>query len=49
VCVQEFRERDLPATSRVLPPDSMMTMDYRPDRLNVHLDAGNVVTSINFG
>ncbi|MDO9381019.1 MAG: I78 family peptidase inhibitor [Nocardioidaceae bacterium] len=23
---------------RVLPPGTMMTMDWRPDRLNVHLD-----------
>ena len=29
---------------RVLGPNSAMTMDYRPDRLNVNVDAGNVIT-----
>lgn len=29
---------------RVLGPNSAMTMDYRPDRLNVTVDAGNVIT-----
>ncbi len=29
---------------RILPPDSAMTMDHRPDRLNVDLDdAGTVI------
>jgi len=29
---------------RVLGPNSAMTMDYRPDRLNVNVDAGNMIT-----
>ena len=31
---------------RMLPPGSAMTMDHRPDRLNVELDADGVITRI---
>ena len=31
---------------RILPPGSMMTMDHRPDRLNVDLDEEGVITRI---
>jgi polyisoprenoid-binding protein YceI len=34
---------------RWLAPDSVMTMDYREDRLNVDLDAGGVVTRVRCG
>ncbi|KAG2196061.1 hypothetical protein INT47_008155 [Mucor saturninus] len=30
-----FWARDLPAGHRILPPGSIQTRDYRPDRLNV--------------
>ena len=36
-------------TLRWIVPDSAYTMDYRPDRLNIHLNARNVVTKINCG
>lgn len=29
---------------RVLKPGAMMTMDFRPDRLNVNVDANNIIT-----
>ena len=34
---------------RWLRPDSMMTMDYRVDRLNVKIDAANRVTGFTCG
>ncbi|TPG21850.1 peptidase inhibitor I78 [Sphingomonas koreensis] len=34
---------------RWIQPGTMVTMDFRRDRLNLHLDAGNVVTRINCG
>lgn len=36
-------------TIRWLRPDSMMTMDYRVDRLNVKIDAANQVTGFTCG
>ncbi|KAJ1721876.1 hypothetical protein LPJ53_003656 [Coemansia erecta] len=36
---KQFTAASLPANHRILKgPNAMMTMDYRPDRLNVHLD-----------
>ena len=34
---------------RRIQPDSVYTMDYRPDRLNIHVDARGRVTKINCG
>ena len=34
---------------RVVPRGSMMTMDFCPDRLNVHLDDNKVITEVNSG
>jgi hypothetical protein len=34
---------------RWIPEGSMVTMDYRPDRLNIELDGGNRVTRIRCG
>lgn len=31
---------------RLIPPDTMVTMDHRPDRLNVDLDAQDRITRI---
>lgn len=31
---------------RILPPGSMMTMDYRADRLNVELDQDGMITRL---
>ena len=36
-------------TMRWIAPDSAYTMDYRTDRLNIHLDARNRVTKIDCG
>lgn len=36
-------------TMRWIAPDSVYTMDYRTDRLNIHLDPQNRITKINCG
>lgn len=36
-------------TTRILPPGSAMTMDYRPDRLNIELDEFGVITRLFCG
>ena len=36
-------------TLRVIRPGQAVTMDYREDRLNVELDAGNRITAIRCG
>lgn len=44
-----FLQSSLPVGCRVLHPDSFATMDFRPDRMNVYVDANNVVLRIAFG
>lgn len=34
---------------RMLPPGSAMTMDYRPDRINIELDDNNIVVRVFCG
>ncbi|KAL0073239.1 hypothetical protein J3Q64DRAFT_1758406 [Phycomyces blakesleeanus] len=43
------RHSDLPQPNRVLPPNSIMTMDYRPDRLNIRIDKTKRVMGVNYG
>jgi hypothetical protein len=38
--------QDIDAPTRILPPGSAMTMDHRPDRLNVELDEAGQITRI---
>ncbi|KAI8887372.1 hypothetical protein K501DRAFT_242518 [Backusella circina FSU 941] len=44
-----IRKKDLPTPHRVLPPGAIMTMDYRPERLNINVDDTKRVTGCNFG
>ncbi|KAJ4353365.1 uncharacterized protein N0V89_005094 [Didymosphaeria variabile] len=44
-----FAKQDLPQEHRVLQPDSMSTMDHRPDRLNVHVDEQGTVKNVRYG
>lgn len=37
------------STARTLKPDQVVTLEYLHDRLNLRVDAGNVVTSIDCG
>ncbi|KAF2266823.1 hypothetical protein CC78DRAFT_108700 [Lojkania enalia] len=44
-----FAKQDLPKEHRVLTPDSMSTMDFRPERLNIHVDNEGTVTNVRYG
>ncbi|PNS19831.1 hypothetical protein CAC42_7798 [Sphaceloma murrayae] len=44
-----FAKTDLPQKHRVLKPGDGMTMDFVPDRLNVHVDEGGVVKDVKHG
>lgn len=46
---QTFAKQDLPQQHRVLQPDSMKTMDHRPERLNIHVDEEGTVRDVKFG
>lgn len=39
----------LPEDARVIGPDTAVTQDYRPDRINVDVDADGNVTGIRCG
>ena len=39
----------LPLVHRVIPPGSMVTMDYRKERMNVHLDENDIVKKVQYG
>lgn len=45
----EFTRANLPAESRVIAPGMMYTMDFRPERLNVHIDSDGKVTKVRYG
>ena len=42
-------EHDLPQPHRILSPNSIMTMDYRSERLNIYLDRHGVIEKISCG
>ncbi|RPA99349.1 hypothetical protein L873DRAFT_1738630 [Choiromyces venosus 120613-1] len=44
-----FSKRDLPEKHRVIPPGAMVTKDYYPDRLNVHVDGEGNATHVTYG
>ncbi len=39
----------LPEGTRVIGPDTLVTQDYRPNRLNVTTDAAGIVTAVTCG
>ncbi len=39
----------LPPGTRIIAPDTAVTMDYRPERLNIEHDATEVVTRVYCG
>ncbi|CAO3684422.1 unnamed protein product [Umbelopsis ramanniana] len=45
---QVFLSKNLPKPFRVLKRDSFMTMDYRPERMNVTVDDDKKITGVNF-
>lgn len=46
---QVFCKRDLPQTCRVIKPGQMVTKDFNPERLNVHVDDEGTVSHVNHG
>lgn len=46
---QNFCKKDLPEKSRVITPGTMVTRDFRPDRLNVHLKDDGTVSHVQHG
>ncbi|TVY25796.1 Uncharacterized protein LHYA1_G004553 [Lachnellula hyalina] len=42
-----FAKADLPEETRVIEPGSMVTKDFRPNRLNVHLKEDGTVSHVN--
>ncbi|MEM7289364.1 MAG: I78 family peptidase inhibitor [Pseudomonadota bacterium] len=34
---------------RILPPNSMMTMDHNPERINVHVDESGIIENVKCG
>jgi hypothetical protein len=44
-----FAKTDLPKEHRVLKPDSMSTMDHKPERLNIHVGEDGTVQNVRYG
>ncbi|OAK98729.1 hypothetical protein IQ06DRAFT_278242 [Phaeosphaeriaceae sp. SRC1lsM3a] len=44
-----FAKTDLPKEHRILKPDSMKTMDFKPDRLNIHVTDDGTVEKVSQG
>ncbi|CAM5315978.1 hypothetical protein GCM10010329_73880 [Streptomyces spiroverticillatus] len=42
-------ERDIPEPYRIVRPGSILTQEYMPDRINVHVDDANRITRVTFG
>lgn len=47
--LQSFAKRELPELHRVIPPGAMVTKDFRPDRLNVHVKDDGTVSHVTHG
>lgn len=47
--VAQIRAATGSTSSRVLAPDTMATMDFLEERVNVHVDASNVITQVACG
>ncbi|KAH8693238.1 hypothetical protein BGW36DRAFT_399943 [Talaromyces proteolyticus] len=44
-----FAKTDLPSNHRVVKPNDMTTADYKPDRLNIHVDDDGTVRDVRYG
>jgi hypothetical protein len=47
--IGEVHTDSLPQPLRIYGPDQMVTMDYRPDRMNIVLDADDIVVEVRCG
>ncbi|KAL9000057.1 MAG: hypothetical protein Q9188_005761 [Gyalolechia gomerana] len=43
-----FAKQDLPKDHRIVEPGAMLTQDYRPERLNIHLGEDGTVRHVDF-
>ncbi|RAL00354.1 uncharacterized protein BO80DRAFT_383699 [Aspergillus ibericus CBS 121593] len=46
--VTTFAKKDLPQSHRVIKPGDMATMDFNPDRMNIHVDEAGIVKNVTF-
>jgi len=44
-----FSKRELPQETRIIEPGMMVTKDFKPDRLNVHLKEDGTVSHVQHG
>ncbi|EON97501.1 putative pua rna binding domain-containing protein [Phaeoacremonium minimum UCRPA7] len=44
-----FAKRDLPQETRIIEPGMMVTKDFKPERLNVHLKEDGTVSHVQHG
>ncbi|KAL2262555.1 hypothetical protein VTK26DRAFT_982 [Humicola hyalothermophila] len=44
-----FCKKELPQQTRIIEPGMMVTKDYRPDRLNVHVKDDGTVSHVTHG
>ena len=47
--LNDLTREKLPENCRVIPPGSMVTMDFQEDRLNVYLDEADIVKKVKKG
>lgn len=47
--IGEIDTESLPVPLRIYGPDQMITMDHRPDRMNIVLDADDIVVEVRCG
>lgn len=45
---QSFAKRDLPDPYRVIAPGTMVTKDFRPERLNVYVREDGIVSHVQY-
>lgn len=46
---KSFCKKDLPKATRVIEPGMMVTRDFKPDRLNVHVKEDGTVSHVSQG
>lgn len=49
VIIQRLVEQSPYTRHRIIPPNTMVTMDYRLDRVNINIDGNGIIESVNAG
>ena len=47
--IQRLVERGGYVTHRIIPPNTMVTSDYRLDRININIDENGIIESVGAG